>query len=51
MFYLGTNVANEYFETTVSLVMMITVETALVYMGTAEGIIAFQFSLRHKREL
>ncbi|WP_035355414.1 DUF308 domain-containing protein [Edaphobacter aggregans] len=51
LFYLGTNVANEHFEATVSLVVMITVGTAFVYMGTAEGIVAFQFGLRHNREL
>jgi uncharacterized membrane protein HdeD (DUF308 family) len=51
LFYLGTNVDNEYFEATISLVVVIVVATALVYMGTAEGIVAVQFGIRHKREL
>lgn len=51
LFYLGTNVANEYFEATVSVVVIVAVGAAFVYMGTAEGIVAFQFGLRHKREL
>lgn len=51
LFYLGMNVASEYFEATVSLVAVIAVGTAFVYMGTAEGIVAFQFGMQHKREL
>jgi len=51
LFYLGSNVADEHFEATVSLVVVLAVGTAFVYMGTAEGIVAFQFGMRHKREL
>jgi uncharacterized membrane protein HdeD (DUF308 family) len=51
LFHLGANVADQYFETTASLVVIIAVGTTFVYMGTAEVIVAFQFGMRHNREL
>jgi uncharacterized membrane protein HdeD (DUF308 family) len=51
LFYLSTNVESEDFEAIVSLVTLLTVETVFVYMGTAEGITAFQFGNKHKCEL
>lgn len=51
LFYLGINVASGYFGATVSQVVVIAVGTAFVYMGTAEGIVALQFGMQHKREL
>jgi len=49
--YLSTSVESEDFEATVSLVVVIAVGTAFVYMGTAEGITASQFGMKHRREL
>jgi uncharacterized membrane protein HdeD (DUF308 family) len=51
LFYLSTNVDSEDFEATVSLVILLAIGTAFVYMGAAEGITAVQFGIKHKREL
>lgn len=50
-FYLSSHPADVWFEASISLIVVITVATALVYMGVAEGIVALQFGMRHKREL
>jgi uncharacterized membrane protein HdeD (DUF308 family) len=49
--YLGSHPADVWIEASVSLVVVIAVATALVYMGVAEGIVALYFGRRHKREL
>ena len=49
--YLGSHPADVWIEASVSLVLVIAVATALVYMGTAEGIVALYFGRKHKREL
>lgn len=51
LFYLDLTVADGYFEATVSLLVVLAVGTAFVYIGTAEGIVALLFGMRHKREL
>ncbi len=50
-FYLSSHPADVWFEASISLIVVIAVATALVYMGVAEGIVALQFGMRHKREL
>src|SRR6185437_8639697 len=50
-FYLSSHPADVWLEASISLIVVIAVATALVYMGVAEGIVALQFGLRHKREL
>jgi len=50
-FYLNSHPADVWAEASLSLVVVIVVATALIYMGTAEGIVALQFGTRHKREL
>jgi uncharacterized membrane protein HdeD (DUF308 family) len=49
--YLNSHSADVWAEASMSLVVVIVVATALIYMGTAEGIVALQFGTRHKREL
>jgi uncharacterized membrane protein HdeD (DUF308 family) len=49
--YLNSHPADVWTEASVSLVVVIVVATVLVYMGTAEGIVALQFGAKHKREL
>jgi hydrogenase/urease accessory protein HupE len=51
LFYIGSNIADERIEATASLAIVLTVATAFAYMGTAEGIVAFYFGLKHPREL
>lgn len=51
LFYIGSNLADERIEATASLAIVLTVATAFAYMGTAEGIVAFYFGLKHPREL
>jgi uncharacterized membrane protein HdeD (DUF308 family) len=50
-FYLSSHPADVWIEASISLIVVIAVATALVYMGVAEGIVALQFGMRHKREL
>lgn len=51
LFYIGSNIADERIEATASLAIVLTVATAFAYMGTAEGIVALYFGLKHPREL
>lgn len=50
LFYLNTQPGDEHFEAVVSLIVVIIVATMFAYMGTAEGIIAFYFGVKHRRE-
>jgi hypothetical protein len=50
LFYLNATPGEEHFEAVVSLILVIVVAAIFVYMGTAEGIIAFYFGIRHRRE-
>jgi uncharacterized membrane protein HdeD (DUF308 family) len=50
-FYLNSHPADVWLEASISLIVVIAVATALVYMGVAEGIVVLQFGMRHKREL
>ncbi|MBN9615053.1 MAG: hypothetical protein BGO25_01650 [Acidobacteriales bacterium 59-55] len=50
-FYLSSHPVDVWLEASISLIVVIAVATALVYMGVAEGIVALQFGMRHKREL
>lgn len=50
-FYLSSHPVDVWLEASISLIVVIVVATALVYMGVAEGIVALQFGKRHKREL
>jgi hypothetical protein len=50
LFYLHAQPGEENLEATVSLVIVIAVAAIFAYMGTAEGIIAFYFGIRHRRE-
>jgi hypothetical protein len=50
LFYMNAQPGEEHFEAVVSLVVVIVVATIFVYMGTAEGIIAFYFGIKHRRE-
>lgn len=50
-FYLSSHPVDVWIEASISLIVVIVVATALVYMGVAEGIVALQFGMRHKREL
>src|SRR6185312_9767033 len=50
-FYLSSHPADVWLEASISLIVVITVATALVYMGIAEGIVALQFGRGHMREL
>ena len=51
LFYIGSNVTDERIEATASLAIVLTIATAFTYMGTAEGIVALYFGLKHPREL
>jgi uncharacterized membrane protein HdeD (DUF308 family) len=48
--YINSHPADIWMEASVSLVVVIVVATALGYMGMAEGIVALQFGMKHKRE-
>lgn len=50
LFYLNAQPGEEQIEATVSLIIVIAVAVAFAYMGTAEGIIALYFGIRHRRE-
>jgi uncharacterized membrane protein HdeD (DUF308 family) len=50
LFYLNAQPGEEHFEAIVSLILVIVVAAIFVYMGTAEGIIAFYFGIKHRRE-
>jgi hypothetical protein len=50
LFYLNAQPGEEHLEAVVSLVVVIIVATIFAYMGTAEGIIAFYFGIKHSRE-
>ncbi|CAN5581216.1 hypothetical protein BH10ACI4_BH10ACI4_18440 [soil metagenome] len=50
-FYFAPTFADARHEAEISLVAVLVVAAGFVYMGTAEGIIAFQFGTRHKQEL
>src|ERR1700751_1547346 len=50
LFYMNAQPGEEHFEAVVSLIVVIVVATIFVYMGTAEGIIAFYFGIKHRRE-
>ena len=50
LFYLNSY-PNVWIEASVSMIVVIVVATALVYMGMAEEIIALQFGTKHRREL
>jgi hypothetical protein len=49
--YLDHHAPDVWIEASVALVMEIAVSAGLVYVGTAEIILAFQFGARHKREI
>ncbi len=48
--YLNARPGEEHFEAIVSLMVVIIVAAIFAYMGTAEGIIAFYFGIKHRRE-
>jgi hypothetical protein len=50
LFYLNATPGEEHFEAVVSLILVVVVAAILVYMGTAEGIIALYFGIKHRRE-
>lgn len=50
LFYLNVQPGEEQIEATVSLLIVIAVAAVFTYMGTAEGIIALYFGIRHRRE-
>lgn len=50
LFYLNARTGGERFEVVVSLIVVITVAAIFAYMGMAEGIIAFYFGIKHRRE-
>mgnify|MGYP001544604690 FL=1 len=50
LFYLNTRTGGERFEAVVSLIVVTTVAAIFAYMGMAEGIIAFYFGIKHRRE-
>lgn len=50
LFYLNATPGEEHLEAVVSLILVIVVAAIFVYMGTAEGIIAFYFGIKHRRE-
>ena len=47
LFYLNAQPGEEHFEAIVSLILVIVVAAIFVYMGTAEGIIALYFGIKH----
>jgi hypothetical protein len=50
LFYLIAQPGEEHFEAVVSLIVVILVAAIFAYMGTVEGIIAFYFGIKHRRE-
>lgn len=50
LFYLNATPGEEHLEVVVSLILVIAVAAIFVYMGIAEGIIAFYFGIKHRRE-
>jgi len=50
LFYLNARSGEEHFEAVVSLVVVIIVAAIFAFMGLAEGIIAFYFGIKHRRE-
>jgi Short repeat of unknown function (DUF308) len=50
LFYLNAQPGDEHFEAVVSLIVVIIVAAIFAYMGTVEGIIAFYFGIKHRRE-
>jgi hypothetical protein len=49
--YLDHHAPDVWIEASAALVMEIAVATGLVYVGMAEGVLAFQFKVKHKREI
>ena len=49
--YLDHLLPNVWTEASVALLLEIAVSTGLVYVGMAEGVLAFQFGVQHKREI
>jgi len=49
--YLDHRAPDIWTEASAALVMEIAVSTGLIYIGTAEVVVAFQFEARHKREI
>ena len=49
--YFDHRAPDVWIEASVALVLEIAVSTGLVYVGVAEGVLAFQFGGRHKREI
>ena len=49
--YLDQHASDIWIEANVALVLEIAVSTGLVYVGMAEGVLAFQFEAKHKREI
>jgi hypothetical protein len=50
LFYLNAQPGEEHFEAVVSLIVVIIVAAIFAFMGTAEGIIAFYFGIKHRQE-
>jgi uncharacterized membrane protein HdeD (DUF308 family) len=48
---LHSTLAHQRFEVIVSLVLVIAAAAVFVMIGTVEGVVAFQFGLKHRREL
>jgi uncharacterized membrane protein HdeD (DUF308 family) len=51
LFYLNPRAGEEQLEAVVSLILVIVVAAIFAYLGTVEGIIAFYFGIKHRREL
>ena len=49
--YLDHHASDIWIEASVALILEIAVSTGLVYVGMAEGVLAFQFEAKHKREI
>jgi len=49
--YLDHHAPNVWVEASVALLLEISVSTGLAFVGMAEGVLAFQFGLQHKREI
>lgn len=49
--YLDHRASDVWIEASVALLLEIAVSTGLVYIGIAEGVLAFQFGAKHKREI
>ena len=49
--YLDHHLHNVWMEASIALLLEIAVSTGLVYVGTAEGVLAFQFGVQHKRKI